>query len=361
MKRAVLVLLAACHSENPENLTAISVLKFDSGDGCFFRMTPEAPDPALQGVNECPNDSGVPPTLTAGVDHVEMVIDYGADVHFSDIASTSVPAPIISVSVDGVASLTPIVPIGPLPGPDHRAFFFGDFTAPTTPTTNLALTVTVAPGYAEVVPTTFTVSPAMPAITIAECPATGTCTLIAGVGVATAQVTVPGTVPQTINFRTYVNNVPQDQQSAPVQTALDGDKTSAIVSFPTPDSGANSAWRIDAILGASTAPSPVIHLTQPTITASLGCATPCTLAAGSVVNLTVTAPEGIHQTQAVTTARLDGVPTLSELDIDLSDVDHTAHTISGALQLQAPDSPGTWTLDVSVDGYRAQTVVATID
>jgi len=204
------------------------------------------------------------------------------------------------------------------------------------------------------------VLPAMPAMPIAECPASGACTLTAGVGVATAQVTVPGTVPQTINFRTYVNNVPQDQQSAPVTTMLDGDHTSAIVSFPTPDTGANSAWRIDAILGATTAPSPVIALTPPSITASLGCATPCTLAQGSVVNLTVTAPEGIHQTQAVTTARLDSVPTLAELDITLSDVDHTAHAISGQLQLQAPDQPGTWTLDVSVDGYQAQTVVATI-
>jgi hypothetical protein len=145
-----------------------------------------------------------------------------------------------------------------------------------------------------------------------------------------------------------------------VTTALVDGHTEATVALPVPAGPPDgTVWTLQAQLGASIA-SIDITLRRPSIAASTSCADPCTLTAGATLGLEVVAPFDIHDRQATYTTALDGVPQVAQGTLELLTVDNDGKTITGTIALVAPARPGTWTIDASVSGYRAQTIAINV-
>jgi hypothetical protein len=352
------VAVSACESSNPVQLQAVSVLRYDAANGCYANMTateaPVAPELMLA-ARVC--SQGADPTLIGGVDQVQIVVDYGPGVMFA--ASAAVPAPTLTLFVDGHASPT-VISVSPAHmGSGGRTYFLGSFLTPQTPSANVTISAVVAAGFSRTVATVFQIDAPTPAITIMDCPASGDCVLPAAVGSVSVKVTAPGALPQQISFVSRLDDVPQTDGIPPVMTAPSGDHTEVVTPFPVPIAQDGAQWVIEAHLGPQEAPSVVMHLDRPTITASLACGSPCQLSAGAQATLTVTAPAKIRATQAHASVALDQVP-IQDLLIDLSDSDSNAQTVTGTFPLMAPAKPGQLTIDVSVAGYHAQTITATV-
>lgn len=184
---AVALVTAAC--EAPAPVTPIlSVLK--RTDSCFALMTPDNPVPAELAVpNVC--DTETFPTLFAGVDLVEVVIDYGPDVDFA--ATTVAPTPTVDVVVDGVARDVH-VDISPEQRLGTRAFFLATFRAPAGSSTDVRIAAGAGEGFRTESPTIFTTVPPPIALALAECQPGLACALTGAVGQVHATISIPGDI-----------------------------------------------------------------------------------------------------------------------------------------------------------------------
>jgi hypothetical protein len=96
------------------------------------------------------------------------------------------------------------------------------------------------------------------------------------------------------------------------------------------------------------------------VTATLSCGSSCTLTPGETVGVTISAPEGISPQEALYTTLLDGSPIVLSAQLTLGNIDIQAGTVSTIQSLTAPTQSGTWQIDVSVAGYRSNTLTAQI-
>jgi hypothetical protein len=114
---------------------------------------------------------------------------------------------------------------------------------------------------------------------------------------------------------------------------------------------------ISAQLGGGTPTTATATIHGPTIASSLSCDPTCNLAQGNAVGLAIVAASEIRPLQALVSTRLDGVPQLVNVVVTL--VTMADGTADGALALVAPQ-PGTWSIDVSIAGYPAPSIVQTV-
>lgn len=338
MKRLLpCALLCACEGLTTAPTPALSALK-KMPEGCFALMTPEQPvADALHLYGTCGYQADA--TLAAGVDTVVVVIDYGADVEFD--ATASVPPPAIAVSLDGVVTDVP-VEVSDVQRAGARAYFLATLKAPLALASDVRISAEVNPGFRATLAQPFALVAPPVDLSLAECgPAVG-CELAAAVGDAHLVIDVPGGDGEPVTVRTALDGIVQPD----VVAATAGET----VALPVPAAEDGAVWTISAQLPVGPAPSVAATLRAPVIGSALSCAPGCVLAPGDEVGLAITAPPGIHATQALVTTRLDGVPQLVGEPVALD---------PGLVALGVPGH-GTWTIDVSVAGYRAPAIVQTI-
>jgi hypothetical protein len=340
MKAALLVLLSACEGLTTPPQPAVSVLK-RAPEGCFALATPDAPvADALHLYGLCSYQADA--TLMAGVDEVVVVVDYGPDVEFD--ATTDVPAPVVTVTIDGAAVNVPVM-IGEVQRVGSRAYFEATLRAPTQISSDVRFTAGVNAGFTATVNQPFeTLAPPI-GLSIAQCPSATSCSLEADVGNLDLVVSIPGDLPQQVLVRSAFNGI---EQPDPIDATILPPRTT--VAIPVPALAPGTTWTLTAQLAGGTAPSVSAVLTQPGIEAELSCEPNCSLARGDSVGLQITAPPGIHATQALVSTSLNGVPQLVAEPVAL---------VPGMIALTVP-GPGTWTIDVSVAGYAAPAIVQTI-
>ncbi len=325
-----------------------------TGDGCFALMTPGTPvSPTLGVANQCSYPAST--QLLAGIDLVELVIDYGPDVDFAP--STAAPAPTVTVTIDGAAVDLPIT-ISDENRVGSRAYFIATFHAPAMPSNDVQITAGVNSGFRTTIPDVFaTVAPPVE-LDLVDCAPGPSCELAGAVGNAHVRVVVPGTVPQTVTLHEAVAGVPMPDPLPPVTTAIVADHTEALAAVPVPAAADGSLFVLSTSLdgGAPTTVSAVIR--APAITAHLSCDPSCSLAAGDPVGLEIDAPALIRPLQANVDTSLDGTPQLVAAPVSL--LPEASGLAVGMLALQAPAQPGTWQIVASVAGYPAQAIVTTV-
>jgi hypothetical protein len=348
VKLAILILFAtAC--EAPAPVTPIlSVLK--RTDSCFALMTPDNPVPDELAVPDvCPGDTF--PTIYAGVDLIEVVIDYGPDVDFA--VTTVAPTPEVDVVVDGVRRDVH-VDVSPEQRLRARAFFLATFRAPAVSSTDVRIAAGAGEGFRTESSTIFATVPPPIAFGVAECQPGLACSLFGAVGQVHATISVPGDVAVPIAIHQTIDGFAQPDPVTVTATPHGGSAV-ATVALDVP---AATTWSLAAQLGDGASAPVTIALTPPIISSHLSCGSPCTIAKGGQVGLSITAPAGIHPAQALVTTRLGGVPQLIAVPIEL----HTSGAVAtGLVTLTAPTNAiGSYEIDVSVAGFAAPTIEANV-
>jgi hypothetical protein len=329
---------------------AVSVLRKTSA-GCFAAMTPVVPDPMLGLASPCGTGSA---TLNAAVDLVELVIDYGV----VDVSQATVPpSPSIAVSVDSTAVATPVA-LSSLQRVHGHLFYVATFHAPPLVSNNVRITLTTV-GIGTTLDTVFSTVAPVPAVDVVECAGLPTCDVRGAVGTIHLHVMVPGDVPQQVAFHSYLDEVPGPDLVSPSMTTLGTGNTETTVEVPVPAAPAGTAWSLEAQLGSARARSRSITVQKPQVTAGFACTQPCVVAAGAALGLTITAPKDIRTKTAIYTTWVDGVPLVSNATTELVSVDVGAGTVSGTVSVTAPPH-GAWRIDVSVAGYRADSIVVQV-
>jgi hypothetical protein len=327
----------------------VSVLKRD-GD-CFAQMAGDPLDFTLR----LPNCGYKAETrLRAGIDSVQVVIDYGADVPFS--GTTVAPRPTVTLTIDGVASDTPIE-ISDERRVGSRAFFVATFRAPTTLSSNIRIAAGVNAGFHTVVREVLTTVAPQVQLTLLECPL-AVCELPGGVGNAHVSITVPGDVPQRVTIRSELDQVPQPDPIPPVVTIPAEGHTQVTASIPVPIAPPDTVWRISAQLGEAPQSELFAVIRPPALITRLTCGSTCALASGDPVGLEIIAPAGIRTLEAFVTTRMSGVPQLVSVRVPLEP--RADGTALGLLGLDAPAGAGPWQIDVTVAGYPAPTLVTPV-
>ena len=350
MKRLLLLALCACEGLTTPPKPALSVLR-RMPEGCFAPLTtstPVAPDIQLDGL--CSYQAS--PMLMAGVDEAVIVVDYGADVELD--TTTAVPPPVMTMTIDGAVSSTPIS----ISDPQRigaRAYFLATLRAPEVLSQNVEISAQVNAGFATSLFDVFSLVPAPMNLTFAECPEPMACELPGAVGDAHVQISVTGEVEQTVTVRTAIDGIEQPDAIV-VDTHPGAGTSTATVAVPVPQAHDHAMWTVSAQLPVGPAPSISALINAPQIATRLSCAPACSLAPGDPVGLEISAPAGIRATQALVTTRVDGVPQLVAEPVTLAPGQDAT---TGALALHAPSS-GTWTIDVSVAGYSAPAIVQPI-
>jgi hypothetical protein len=350
---SLVLLLAGCEigvSSAPQ--PSVSVLKRD-GD-CFALMTagtPVAPALGVHGVCGYRAD----PRVLAGIDLVQLVIDYGAEVTFE--GTVAAPPPTITITVDGLISDQPIE-LSPEQRAGGRAYFIATFRAPRTPSANMRVEVGVNPGFHTLVPDVFAVVAPRVELALVDCPLGIDCAYEGAVGAANVYIAVLGEVPQVVKLRSALDGVAQPDPVPPLVTQVFGGHTAGTSAIPVPTAPEGTLWTITAQIGDAPPSAVTATIHAPAIAAQLSCGPTCALDRDEPVGLEITAPAAIQQRQALVTTRLDGVPQLVAAPVTL--VALTDGAATGLLGLRAPTSPGTWQIDVSVAGYLAPAVVTTI-
>lgn len=342
--------LCACEGLTTPPSPALSALK-EMPEGCFALMTPAtpvAPDITLNGVCSYQAD----PTLMAGVDTAVIVIDYGPDVEFD--TTTAIPPPIVTMTVDGAVSTTPIS-ISDAQRIGARAYFLATLRAPEVLSQSVQVEAEVNAGFHASLDNVFSLVPAPISLAFDECPDPMVCNLPGAVGAAHLQIGVPGNLEQTVTVRTMVDGIEQPD-SLEVDTHPGSSMSTATVALPVPAAHDGAMWTVSAQLAVGPAPTVTAVIHPPAIATQLSCAPSCSLAPGDPVGLEITAPAGIRATQALVTTRLDGVPQLVAEPVALT---QSTSSANGLVSLTAP-SHGTWTIDVAVAGYSAPAIVQTI-
>lgn len=324
--------------------------------GCLALASDVAPAIALALPNLCDPLTRV--DVRAGVDALELVIDYvtSPDV-IPDIASSNpLPVPAAVVMVDG-ASQPPLMVGAEQRTPSNRRYFTAHLRAPATPSSGVAFQVTTMPG-AMPAQLRLKTTVATPELSIIECGPS--CTATADVGVVHLRAVLPGDVPQTVAIHALLDRARIDDPVSAMTTVPVGDHTEAIVAIPVPGGVADQTiWTLQAQVAAVVTAIDVT-LRKPAIAATVSCPSPCTMTGGGSLGLEVVAPLGIRDGQATYTTALGGVPQVAQGKLDLVTIDNTARTLAGTVALTAPTHPGTWTIDASVAGYHAQTIAITV-
>jgi hypothetical protein len=349
-----LVALAACESGiTADAQPIVSVLKQDGG--CFALMTPETPVPSALGVSGTCNYQAQP-RLLAGVDLIEVVVDYGEDVDFAD--TTTAPSPQIDITVDGVLSDVPVEISSEL-RVGRRAYFIATFYAPTEISSDLRIAVSVNSGFQTIVPVVFsTIAPPV-SLSLFECPQGTGCEIAGAVGSVHIALAVPGNVPQSIAIHSLLNGVPQPDPIPPVMTAPSGGMTQAVTAIPVPAAAEFTQWTIRAQLGGSTPVQVFATIRAPELHALLSCPSGCdSLGPDEPVGLTIIAPAPIRPLEARVSTYLDGVPQLIAAPVEL--LQNANGNAQGLLALRTPNDTGAWEIIVTVAGYGAPAIVTTI-
>jgi hypothetical protein len=341
MKRLLILLsLCACEGLTTAPAPQLSVLK-RMPEGCFAVATPDSPPAAaLQLFGTCNYQAD--PTLMANVDEAVVVVDYGPDVQFD--ATTDVPPPVVTVTIDGAPADVP-VSVGTVQRVGPRAYFEATLRAPAQLTNDLRIRAQVNAGFASDLVQPFAVVAPPLGVSLFECPDPASCELAGAVGDAHLLVSIPGDQPQQVTVRQSLAGV--DDPNIVSATITPPASTVALAVPAAPD---GSTWTISGSLLGGTPPSVTARIVAPGITAHLSCAPTCTLAPGDRLGLQIDTPLGIHATQAFVTTRLDGVPQLVGEPVAID---------PGVLALTVPGS-GAWTIDVSVAGYAAPAIVQNI-
>jgi hypothetical protein len=346
----LLCALGACEGLTTPPSPALSALK-RMPEGCFALMTPAtpvAPDITLNGLCSYQAD----PSLMAGVDEAVVVVDYGPDVEFD--TTTAIPPPIVTLTVDGAVSDTPIS----ISAPQRigaRAYFLATLRAPEVISQSVAIDAEVNAGFHASLDNVFSLVPAPISLGFAECPDPMACVLPGAVGDAHLQISVPGSVEQTVTVRTAVDGIEQPD-AVVVDTHPDGTASSATVALPVPAAHVGAMWTASAQLPVGPAPSVTAAIQSPAVTMQLSCAPNCSLSPGDSVGLAIFAPKGVRADQALVTTRVDGVPQLVAEPVAL--IEDSASS-SALVSLTVP-SQCTWTIDATVAGYSAPAIVQTI-
>ncbi|MCX5748246.1 MAG: hypothetical protein NT062_37820 [Proteobacteria bacterium] len=341
--------LAACEAPAPRT-PILSVLR--RADACFALMTPDNPVPAELGVESVCADPTFP-TILASVDLALVVIDYGPDVEFE--TTTVAPPPELAVAIDGVVTAVDAA-ISSEQRVGDRAYYLATFRAPGAPSTDVRIAAGAGPGFWTESPTVFAIVPPPITFDLAECAGGVSCTRTASVGQLHARVALPGDVALPIAIHQELDQLAlPDPVPATLPTPVDGASVANLaIDVPAVAPGAaTTRWSLVAQVGTSTSAPVVITLAPPALTANLSsCGAPCTVARGTSVGLTITAPAGIHPARALVTTRIGGVPQLVAAPVDLVDG-------VGLLTLIAPTNAiGAWQIDVTVAGYAAPSIDA---
>lgn len=339
---------------------AFTLLKWKSEQKCYANLAdaevPIEPSFARAIGNIC--EGAVSEAITAGIDRLAVLIDYGPEVRFLKPADVPTPSP--SLVLDGQPSNTAIQ-LGPARVTDEgRAYYLAATRAPGAPAEDVVLSLTSPPGFTAQLATHFSIVPVKPQIEVLGC-TPDACSMVAGTSDATVLVTVPGPQARSVTIRTRLEDAGREVlTSTTLDTVVVDDHSEGRTTLRVPEAGQGAKWSIDAVLAGQVDPGPVITLRAPTVTATLDCEAPCVLATGDSVALSIVAPADIHAAQAFVTQRLDGAVLGATIPVDLLDVDRATQTRQGLIQLTAPAKPGNWRLDVSVNGYRAQPPMATV-
>ncbi len=345
-----LIVLAGCDSGITSDAQPIvSVLKQDGG--CFALMAGDPIDPTLGVSGTCPYRADT--RMLAGIDFIEVVVDYGPEVPFA--GSTVAPAPSLVLTVDGVASEDPISMSEEFRVGD-RAYFIATFRAPLTASNDVRITARVNAGFQTIVPEVLTTLAPQVELILLECQQ-GACEVPGATGSVHISLAVPGTVPQFVTIHSTLDGVPQPDPVPPVRTFVVNNRTENTTAIPVPAAPDGTLWTISAQLGTGGMTEVDAIIRRPNITTELTCGLVCNLDDGDPVGLEIVTPAGIRPLEALVTTRLDGIPQLVDVRVPLQNrADGTAH---GLIGLIAP-GPGAWQIDVTVAGYEASTIVTTV-
>lgn len=332
-------------------ITAAVLVKAPAG--CFAPVG-AAPSAELGLPNLCPTPAIAP--INAGLDTIMLVLDYGV-LDLPD--SAAIPPPSITLSVDGVPQPGALTPDPLHQSATGRRYFTAVAHVPATPSRDVRIAARPLASSPLATELRLTSVAPVPAASITECdPPPAICEATAAVGSVHLAVALPGDVARAVTIHSSIDGVLQPDPPA-MTTAPIGNHTEGVRTIDVPGGVADGAlWTLRAQLDAE--PSDVmIRLHPPAITSSLSCPSPCTVAPGASLGLTVVAPRDIRPRRAVYATRLGGVPNASGT-LDLLTIDNAAATASGATPLVAPATPGPWTIDVSVADYAAQTLVVNV-
>jgi len=346
--------LSACESGiTADAQPIVSVLKQD-GD-CFALMTDDTPISPTLGVSGTCNYKGSP-RLLAGLDLIEVVIDYGEDVDFGGTATA--PTPDVAVTVDGVRSDVPVEISNEL-RVGGRAYFIATFFAPTEISFDVRIAVGVNSGFQTIVPLVFTTISPPVSLALFECPQGTVCEVPGAVGSVHISLAVPGNVPQSIVIHSLLDGVPQPDPIPPVKTAPTQGRTEAVTAIPVPAARDFTQWTIRAQLGESTPVQVFATIRAPELHALLTCPSGCsTLGPDEPAGLTIVAPAQIRPLEARVDTLLDGVPQIVAAPVEM--IQHADGTSQGLLALRSPPTTGQWQINVTVAGYPAPSIVTTI-
>jgi hypothetical protein len=308
-------------------------------------------DPTLGVSGTCPYRADT--RMLAGIDFVEVVVDYGPDVPFS--GSTVAPSPSVVLTVDGVASEDPISMSDEFRVGD-RAYYIATFRAPLRASNDVRITARVNAGFQTLVPEVLTTTSPQVELVLLECQQ-GACEVPGATGSVHISLAVRGTVPQVVTIHSMLDSVPQPDPVPPVRTFVNNNRTENTTAIPIPSAPDGTLWTISAQLGDGATTEVDAIIRKPSILTELTCGLVCALDDGDPVGLEIVTPAGIRPLEALVTTRLDGVPRLVDARVQLQNrADGTAH---GLIGLVAP-GPGAWQIDVTVAGYSAETIVTTV-
>jgi hypothetical protein len=342
--------LAACDDGiTTDAQPIVSVLKQDGG--CFALMAGDPIDPTLGIAGTCPYRADT--RLLAGIDFIEVVVDYGPDVPFS--RSTVAPRPHIVVTLDGVANDDPIT-ISDEFRVAERAYYIATLRAPLVASTDVRVIAGVNAGFQTTVPEVLTTVAPHVELVLLECQQ-GPCELPGATGSAHIHVAVPGTVPQQVTIHSTLDGVPQPPPVPPVKTFVVNNRTENTTAIPVPVAPDGTRWSIYAQVGTGPLTRVDALIRAPSIVTELTCGTGCALEDGDPVGLEIVTLAGIRPLEALVTTRLDGVPRIVDARVPLTM--RSDGTARGLLGMTAP-GPGTWQIDVTVAGYSADTIVTTV-
>ena len=266
---------------------------------------------------------------------------------FDDIdieESKSVAVPTVTILADGSALTAPTMSAV---GINPRSFVSTPFLAPAHAAQSLAVRVVAAPGY-EANETGFRVD--APRITlVTTCGVEGVdanaeCTRTLGHATVSYTAWVPGGSKATLT--SLLDGVPH---GPPIEQSLEvgsGGAASAVFSLPVPDHGRR--WAIAVDTESAPRAERIIVLSEPESIslALLGCtSSPDSVTAevescaqGAGLSLQVTAPRGVHATEAIVRTLIDSVytPDVISIPLDIADGSHEL----GVAQVVLPSTGG---------------------
>jgi len=328
----------------------VSVLKQDGG--CFALMAGEAIEPTLGVSGTC--SYRAEPRMLAGIDLIEVIVDYGADVPFA--GSTIAPRPNIVITLDGVASEDPIE-ISDEFRVGERAYFIATFRAPKTASNDVRVTAGVNAGFQTTVAEVLETYAPQVELLLLECQTGGNCDLPGSTGAAHIHVAVPGTITQFVTIHSTLDGIQQPDPLPPVRTFVVNNRTENTSAVPIPVAPDGTLWTISAQVGDGPLTEVDAIIRKPLIITRLTCGNICNLDDGDAVGLEIVTPANIRPLEALVTTRLAGIPQLVDTRVSLQN--RADGTTFGTIGLVAP-GPGAWQIDVTVAGYSASTIVTQV-